>query len=195
VSVEAGELVATEIAAKTNVGLRILRVLRSGTELEFNLESMDESSSNLEILTSDQTENPVGSDLQTLEKLLRSELASEIEAEFGSMASQAILAVVRDRSRIENRGLIAGGRGLVQFGWLWVTHIWVVEEQRGQGQMAKLLSGLEGEARKRGLAGVAIDTFSEKVAFRYERCGYIRAGFIPGFPAGHPGRHYLYRHL
>lgn len=92
-------------------------------------------------------------------------------------------------------GAIRGGlRGISYYGWLFVELLVLAEELRGQGLGTKLMLAAEQEARRRGLHGIWLDTFSFQARPFYERLGYGVFGRIDDYPPGHC-RYYMSKRL
>lgn len=87
----------------------------------------------------------------------------------------------------EDDGTIRGGvLGAVWAGWLHVGILWVDEPLRGHGWGRRLLAAVEEDARRRGVGGVHLDTFSFQAgpAF-YRHLGYSVFGELADHPPGH----------
>ena len=83
-------------------------------------------------------------------------------------------------------GRVAGGvLGHTHWGWLFVSHLWVSDDLRGEGFGRKLLAAAEREAVARGCRQAYLDTFSFQARHFYERLGYELFGALEDFPAGH----------
>lgn len=89
----------------------------------------------------------------------------------------------------------AGGLvGRTQFGWLFVSLLYVPEDLRRCGLGAELLRRAEDAARARGCVGVHLDTYSFQSRGFYEKQGYAVFGTIPDCPPGH-ARFFLSKRL
>jgi len=87
---------------------------------------------------------------------------------------------------LRHKGKIVGGLiGETFFGWLFVSLLWIAEQHRGNGFGKALVEAAEAEARKRGVRGVYLDTFSFQAPGFYEKMGYREFGRLNEFPAGH----------
>ncbi len=77
-------------------------------------------------------------------------------------------------------GQLIGGLFAAEIqGWLFVKYLAVGPLLRGRGIGAKLLAQAEREARKLGLVGVYLDTFSFQAPRFYQREGYGEIGRLP----------------
>jgi GNAT superfamily N-acetyltransferase len=84
------------------------------------------------------------------------------------------------------RGEVLGGLlGVIWGGWLWVSHLWVTEAERGRGHAGRLLDSAEAYAREKGCIGSALDTHNSSAKALYERRGYQVVGEIEDYPPGH----------
>ncbi|MBP1851102.1 GNAT family N-acetyltransferase [Rhizobium halophytocola] len=88
----------------------------------------------------------------------------------------------------DGEGRLIGGlfANTVQ-GWMFVKYLAVDKDARNLGIGAKLLAAAETEARRLGLAGVYLDTFSFQAPRFYARQGYREIGRLPSV-AGAPER-------
>lgn len=98
-----------------------------------------------------------------------------------------VLAHARDE-------LIGGLVGHTHWNWLFVSHLWVIYEQRGGGIGTKLLRRAEREAVDRGAEHAHVDTYDFQALSFYERIGYAQFGVLHDYPPGH-SRHFLRRDL
>lgn len=117
-------------------------------------------------------------------------LGAEIAARFGPR-DEAPFSI---RAAGPDGAVLAGVDGVTHWRWLYVRHLWVAEEGRGQGVGRRLLQEAERLARARGCVGLYLDTFDAGAAAFYERCGFARFGAIEDFLPGHR-RIYLERRL
>ncbi|MEJ1936168.1 GNAT family N-acetyltransferase, partial [Nostoc sp. NIES-2111] len=78
--------------------------------------------------------------------------------------------------------------------WLYIRQLWVAEDGHGAGTGTSLVLQAVAQAEANGCAGLYVDTFEERTARFYERCGFERVGLIPAFPRGH-ARVFLARQL
>jgi GNAT superfamily N-acetyltransferase len=95
--------------------------------------------------------------------------------------ARALFAVVRD----EREALVAGVDGWTWGGTCWIEHLWVRDTDRRHGIGSRLLSAVEGEARRRGCAQTGLSTHSFHGPAFYRRHGFEVTGELPGYPAGH----------
>jgi len=110
--------------------------------------------------------------------------------EAGEMDFQRICYVLQSPE-----GEILGGViGEIYWDWFYLDLMWIQEDLRGNGYGAKLLSAIEGEAKKNGAKHVFLDTFSFQAPGFYQKYGYQVFGELPQFPTGHK-RYYLTKEL
>ena len=100
------------------------------------------------------------------------------------------LAVFAQRGGI----VIGGAVGYTHWNWLFVSHLWVRDEDRGGGVGRTLLCRIEDEARARGATSVHLDTFDFQSPHFYQRFGYEEFGRLEDYPPGH-SRRFLWRRL
>lgn len=107
-------------------------------------------------------------------------LGAEIALRFGPRNERPLTISAKDES-----GAIVGGvDGASHWRWLYVRRLWVAPPCRRRGLGRRLLQEAERHARKRSCVGVYLDTFDERVAAFYERCGFARFGRLDDFPPG-----------
>ena len=99
--------------------------------------------------------------------------------------AKAISCLVRDGVRV-----VAGGSERTEYNRLFVNHLWVAQELRGQGVGSRILQELEAEAGRRGCHDAIIETLEESVAKLYARLGYKQVAFVAGY-VGHFNRHIM----
>lgn len=88
--------------------------------------------------------------------------------------------------------LLGGLAGSTFWGWLFVSHLWVRDDQRGRGLGGRLLAAAEAEAVARGCRHAYLDTFSFQAPGFYEQAGYQAFGVLEDFPAGSAHRRSFY---
>jgi GNAT superfamily N-acetyltransferase len=87
---------------------------------------------------------------------------------------------------VGEKGKIVGGlTAETYWGWMYVHLLWVSEPHRGQGLGRKLMEKAEAEARKRGVRGVLLESFTFQAPEFYMKLGYREFGRLEGFPPGH----------
>lgn len=84
-------------------------------------------------------------------------------------------------------GFLGGLSGETLQGWLYVKFLAVSQQARSLGVGRKLMEEAEAEARRRGLAGVYLDTFDFQAPGFYVKCGYAEIGRLPAV-GGRPQR-------
>ncbi|MEH1942306.1 MAG: GNAT family N-acetyltransferase [Nostoc sp.] len=94
---------------------------------------------------------------------------------------QPLAILLRD----PNNTIVAGLVGKTQWGWLFISHLWVTQVLRGQGYGRQLVLKAEEVAKQRGCSHVYLDTFSFQSLGFYERLGYEVFGVLKDFPPGH----------
>ena len=88
----------------------------------------------------------------------------------------------------------AGERVAGLFGWTWggtgfVDLLHVEAGHRGRGLGSRLLATAEDEARRRGCGQVVLATHTFQAPDFYAARGYVEAGRVEGYPAGHAQVH------
>lgn len=92
-------------------------------------------------------------------------------------------------------GEVVGGLvGEMIYGWLSIQALFVPQWLRRQGIGGRLLRAAEVEARRRGLSGMVVNTFSFQARPFYERMGFSHFGTLEECPPGHRC-FYLCKHL
>ena len=92
-------------------------------------------------------------------------------------------------------GRLAGGvKGYTQWGWLFMSHLWVDEALRGRGWGRALIETAAREAVRRGCRAAHLDTFGFQAPGFYARLGYATFGTLDDFPPGHK-RFFLWKRL
>jgi ribosomal protein S18 acetylase RimI-like enzyme len=69
--------------------------------------------------------------------------------------------------------------------WAFVHLLAVAPHARGQRLGTRLMQALEDEARRRGLLGIWLDTYSFQAPGFYAKLGFQEVGRIPDYPPGH----------
>ncbi|MCW8085744.1 GNAT family N-acetyltransferase [Sabulicella glaciei] len=95
--------------------------------------------------------------------------------------TQAFSALVKD----EEGRTLGGAIGYSRHGWLYIELLHLPEAMRGQGTGTRIMEAAEAEARRRGLLGIHLDTFSFQAPGFYERLGFARMGTLRDHPPGH----------
>ena len=109
------------------------------------------------------------------------------------------------RAEVENRSplgvfvrrgaeILGGVDGYTHWRWLYVSHLWVRDDLRGEGVGMHLMATIENHAWRRGSRCSWLDTFSFQAPNFYEAIGYRRFGELPDFPPG-SYRYFLWKHL
>lgn len=93
----------------------------------------------------------------------------------------------------QNR-IVAGLVGKTQWGWLYISHLWVAEDLRGQGYGRQLMLQAEEVAKQRNCCHVYLDTFSFQALNFYKSLDYQIFGVLEDFPPGHQ-RYFLRKNL
>lgn len=111
---------------------------------------------------------------------IETRLAEDIAARFGPARTERVVLAAHRGDRL------AGGlTGIVHWQWLYIRQLWVDEAERGRGLGTALVDKAIADARRRGCAGVYVDTFDPRTAAFYGRTGFRETGRIEGFPPGH----------
>jgi len=98
----------------------------------------------------------------------------------GGDAPAYLVASLRD----PDGALLGGLFGATYVGWLYVHSFWLPESMRGRGHGRQLLALAEEEALRRGCRHVFLETLSFQALPFYEKCGYVVASRLDGFPPG-----------
>ncbi|HEX8370307.1 MAG TPA: GNAT family N-acetyltransferase [Pyrinomonadaceae bacterium] len=80
-------------------------------------------------------------------------------------------------------GGVHGNSG--DWGWLYISTLWVSETVRGGGYGTALMREAEREALGRGCRSIYLDTFSFQAVGFYLKLGYRIFGELEDFPPGH----------
>ncbi|WP_207539151.1 GNAT family N-acetyltransferase [Sabulicella rubraurantiaca] len=80
---------------------------------------------------------------------------------------------------------LGGAIGYSRHGWLYIELLHIPEAMRRQGIGTRIIEAAEAEARRRGLLGIHLDTFSFQAPGFYERLGFARMGSLRDHPPGH----------
>lgn len=125
-----------------------------------------------------------GEDVKTLHK----NLVRYVESHVGPSTFRELTLTIKDKEG----ALQAGLNGQSNWQWLFIKMVWVAENLRYKGVGTKLLKAAENEARRRGLRGVWLDTFSFQSPDFYKKHGYTEFGAVDDYPFGHR-RHFLFK--
>ncbi|MBD2355375.1 GNAT family N-acetyltransferase [Tolypothrix sp. FACHB-123] len=123
-------------------------------------------------------DDPQPEDIRTvINQLVEYNNALQIEKD----VYQPLAVFIRD----SNQEIVGGLVGKTQWGWLFISHLWVAEALRGQGYGKKLIVQAEVAAKQRGCSYAYLDTFSFQSLGFYQRLGYQIFGVLDNFPPGH----------
>lgn len=86
--------------------------------------------------------------------------------------------------------LVGGLLGFTHWNWLFISHLWLAETERGSGVGRQLIEAAEREAAQRGCAHAHCDTFDFQALPFYEKLGFEVFGRLDDYPPGH-SRFYL----
>lgn len=84
----------------------------------------------------------------------------------------------------DTRAVVGGLLGELDWGWLYVRHLWVEEAWRRCGVGSALLAAAEAAARARGIDGAYLHTSDFQAPGFYRRHGYVEFGRLADFPPG-----------
>jgi ribosomal protein S18 acetylase RimI-like enzyme len=87
---------------------------------------------------------------------------------------------VRDASG----GIVGGLWGRTGYGFLFIELL-AAGPAAGTGMGTRLMAQAEAEARRRGLAGMWLDTWTFQAPGFYRKLGFAEIGRIPNYPPGH----------
>ena len=115
-------------------------------------------------------------------------VAMQVSA-FDANQLQAIAAQPKkplERYLTDQQGAVmAGLTGYVYWNALLITNLWVHESLRGKGHGSHLLQAAEAEALQQQCTHVLVETASFNRPSFYQKNGYVQAGAVPNWPAGH----------
>ncbi|HSB65131.1 MAG TPA: GNAT family N-acetyltransferase [Anaerolineales bacterium] len=80
---------------------------------------------------------------------------------------------------------IGGIAGDLFGGWIYISLLWVDENNRNRGFGTELVKRLEAEARQLGCSNAHLDTYSFEARPFYERAGYEVFARLDDYPVGH----------
>lgn len=110
------------------------------------------------------------------------------EREAGPGHWESIAITVRDAD-----GKIAGGLwGQAGYGFLFVSLL-ALGAAKGVGLGREVMGLAEAEAKRRGLVGIWLDTWSFQAAGFYQKLGFVEFGRIGEYPPGHDRIFYVKR--
>lgn len=89
---------------------------------------------------------------------------------------------------------VGGVAGYTHWNWLFVSHLWVGDGQRGDGLGTRLMRAAESAAVDRGARHAHVDTYDFQALAFYEHLGYTPFGVLNDYPPRH-SRHFLQRDL
>lgn len=123
-------------------------------------------------------ENPADEEIQ----ILGEGIEQYTESKFGSRGNKPLTFFLRD-----DVGSIVGGvhGNYGEWGWLYISTLWVSERVRGSGYGTLLMQHIEGAAIKDGCTNAYLDTFSFQAPEFYQKLGYTIFAELEDFPAGH----------
>ncbi|BAY94003.1 MULTISPECIES: GNAT family N-acetyltransferase [unclassified Tolypothrix] len=132
-------------------------------------------------------ENPTPEDIRTvINKLVEYNSDRLIEKD----VYQPLAVLIRDKENEIFGGLV----GKTQWGWLFISYLWVAETLRGQGYGKQLILKAEEVAKQRGCNYAYLDTFSFQSLGFYEHLSYQKFGILENFPPGHK-RYFLKKEI
>jgi len=107
-------------------------------------------------------------------------LVADNEASGGPSRSELLAVTVRDLS-----GTVVGGLwGRTGYSFLFVELL-ALGPAKGHGLGRTVMELAEVEARRRGMAGMWVDTFTFQAPGFYLKLGFTECGRITGYPPGH----------
>ena len=101
-----------------------------------------------------------------------------------------LVLLLRDGEAALQGGLL----GYTHWNWLFISHLWVADSQRGRGYGRALVARAEEVALHRGCGHAHLDTFDFQARAFYERLGYMVFGQLADYPSGHT-RYFLQKEL
>lgn len=125
------------------------------------------------------------SDNEAHQEIIRN-LVSYNSIQAGGEPAIPILVTLHDP-----QGSLCGGvRGHTQWGWLYISTMWLHESIRGKGWGRKLIQATEAEAVRRGCQACHLDTYSFQALGFYEKLGYKQFGVLENYPIGSNHKRY-----
>ena len=107
-------------------------------------------------------------------------LIADNEAAGGPSRRELLAVTVQNPS-----GAVVGGLwGRMGYGFLFVELL-ALGPAKGQGLGRAVMGLAEAEARRRGLQGMWVDTFTFQAPGFYPKLGFTECGRITGYPPGH----------
>ena len=94
----------------------------------------------------------------------------------------------------EGDEMVGGAVGHTHWHWLFVSHLWVADQHRGEGLGSRLMGAIEAASVERGARHAHLDTYDFQALPFYERLGDVQFGVLSDYPPGH-SRHFLQRAL
>jgi GNAT superfamily N-acetyltransferase len=91
-----------------------------------------------------------------------------------------LVITVRD----QDGGIVGGLWGRTGYGFLFVELL-AAGPAAGTGMGTRLMAEAEAEARRRGLSGIWLDTWTFQAPGFYQKRGFAEVGRIPNYPHGH----------
>jgi anti-anti-sigma factor len=126
----------------------------------------------------------------TEQEFIRESLRQFNEQFIGRRDYEDLFVVVRDETGKVCGGLLAA----TVRKWLMIDFLWVTESVRGAGFGSQLLAAAEAEAVRRSCDNACLDTVSFQAPDFYRKHGYVTAGELADFPAGHT-RYFMQKKL
>ncbi len=99
----------------------------------------------------------------------------------GQDDAQGLGFVIRDQAG----QMIAAAAGYSWARTSELKQLWVNEAHRGQGHARALLDAFVGEARRRGVRRIWVQSYDFQAPAFYEQAGFVRMAEFPGWPDGH----------
>jgi GNAT superfamily N-acetyltransferase len=90
--------------------------------------------------------------------------------------------------------LIGGIKGHSHWDWLFISHLWVSDDQKGQGLGSLLMERAESLGKERGCQNAWLDTYSFQALPFYKKIGYEEFACLEDYPPG-GSRHFLRKKL
>lgn len=125
---------------------------------------------------------------------LREQILRQLDADNYIAAGPGNWGLLVVTVRDTNDDVVGGLWGQTGYGFLFVEFL-ALGPAKGHGLGRQVMEAAEIEARRRGLMGIWLDTFSFQAPTFYERLGYERFGQITDFPLGHSRIFYVKRLL
>ena len=123
---------------------------------------------------------------------LRAHILAPLVAYNESVAPDGNWGLLAVTVRDPDGAVVGGFWGRTGYGMLFVELL-ALGPARGEGLGRRVMALAEEEARRRGLSGIWLDTWTFQAPGFYVRLGFTECGRIPDYPPGHDRVFYVKR--